>query len=129
MISSSLLSFIFCILTLVVTGSCENTQARTPDPMVNSRKKDHDRDWHRALNDAPTANGFTPSEGESQCPVCQTPPEDSCPSNGNACPLNYAPVCGCDSITYENRCIATVLNCVPCVNTGVCPDPRLSFQV
>jgi len=115
------IGFILCISAIIVADFGNQACKRNSDPKLNSRRRDHDISWHRALNDA--SNRFALKEGEPQCPVCVTPPDYMCPPNGNACPKNYSPVCGCDGVTYSNRCVATVLHCVPCVNTGVCPDP------
>ena len=122
MFSIHLFGFVICIFALVVAGY-EEACKRNSDSKMSSRRIDFDIEWHRALDDIPTSGRFAPKEGEPQCPVCGTPPDYMCPPNGNMCHEIYSPVCGCDGVTYSNRCVATVLHCVPCVNTGECPDP------
>jgi hypothetical protein len=51
--------------------------------------------------------------------TCHIPP-DSCNPNGVACPLDYAPVCGCDNNTYSNACEARYFGCVTTWTEGPC---------
>lgn len=53
-------------------------------------------------------------------PVCD-PGGVACPMSGEVDALVYAPVCGCNGVTYGNKCEATELNCVPWVTPGSCP--------
>lgn len=62
---------------------------------------------------------------QSKCDKCVVPPvcnpgSVACPMSGKEDALVYAPVCGCNGVTYGNKCEATVLNCVPCVTEGSC---------
>ena len=47
----------------------------------------------------------------------------NCKSNGKdcACYSLYAPVCGCDNITYENDCRANCVD-IEIVSQGKCPE-------
>ena len=45
---------------------------------------------------------------------------DSCLINSNPCPLVYAPVCGCDSVTYNNACEARNWHGVTSWTNGPC---------
>jgi hypothetical protein len=60
-----------------------------------------------------------PLQFSGECAPCRGP-FSNCASTGVVCPLVYAPVCGCDGVTYGNKCIATELHCVGCVTYGRC---------
>jgi hypothetical protein len=49
-------------------------------------------------------------------PLCN--PKPAAP--GCACPLIYAPVCGCDGVTYGNSCVAACHN-IFITSPGECP--------
>ena len=38
------------------------------------------------------------------------------------CPVIYAPVCGCDSVTYRNKCVAESKHGITTWRNGVCPS-------
>jgi Secretion system C-terminal sorting domain/Kazal-type serine protease inhibitor domain len=40
---------------------------------------------------------------------------------GTLCPAIFDPVCGCDSVTYENSCVAMYHNGVTIYTPGACP--------
>lgn len=102
----SLVFFAFAWLVLChVSADGEDVQDILSGPAVSSQIKYHTQSV------------------EPACVWCFIPPH--CFPVPSDCPrpsMLYDPVCGCNGITYENECIAKVLNCVPCVTEGPCRD-------
>jgi hypothetical protein len=55
-----------------------------------------------------------------ECEFCSLLLFSQCASDDVVCPLVFAPVCGCDGKTYENKCFAENIYCVPCYTPGRC---------
>jgi hypothetical protein len=66
-----------------------------------------------------TTQSPTPSSSRSPCSI----PTSTCNPTHLRCNDDFAPVCGCNHVSYSNACYARYYGCVSSWVTGICSSP------